>query len=157
MNMQVAKNSVITLDYHVTDPDGEVVDEGREALVYLHGGYDDIFRDIEEGLEGKSVGDKLQVKLQPDEAFGEYDADLVNVEPRELFPANIEVGMQMEREDNTMVTITDIEEDVVVVDGNHPLAGKSLIFACSVAAVRAATADEIEHRHAHGAPGSHHH
>jgi FKBP-type peptidyl-prolyl cis-trans isomerase SlyD len=155
--MQIAKNTVVTLDYQVHDSDGSLVDDGSEKLVYLHGGYDDIFRDIEEGLEGKSVGDKLQVKLQPDEAFGEYDADLVNVEPRELFPANIEVGMQMEREDNTMVTITDIEEDVVVVDGNHPLAGKSLIFACSVAAVRAATADEIEHRHAHGAPGSHHH
>ena len=69
MNMQVAKNSVVTLDYHVTDPDGEVVDEGREPLVYLHGGYDDIFPKIEEALQGKKVGESVNVKLQPDEAF----------------------------------------------------------------------------------------
>lgn len=154
--MQIAKNTVVTLDYQVHDSDGNLVDDGSEKLVYLHGGYDDIFRDIEEGLEGKNIGDKLQVKLQPEEAFGEYDADLVNVEPLDLFPPDIKVGMQLEREDGTMVMITDIEDGSVVVDGNHPLAGKALIFACSVMAVRPATADEIEHRHAHGAHGHHH-
>ena len=82
MNMQVAKNSVITLDYHVTDPDGEIVDEGREPLIYLHGGYDDIFPLIEEALQGKKIGESVQVKLQPDEAFGDYDAEMVQVEPR---------------------------------------------------------------------------
>lgn len=70
MSQLVAKNHIVTLDYHVTDPDGEVVDEGREALVYLHGGYDDIFPKIEEALHGKSIGESVQVKLQPDEAFG---------------------------------------------------------------------------------------
>lgn len=152
--MQIGKDTVVTLDYQVHDSDGDLVDDGSEQLIYLHGGYGDIFTDIEEGLEGKSVGDQLRVKLQPEEAFGEYDADLVNVEPRELFPENIEVGMHLEREDHSMVTITDIEDDSVVVDGNHPLAGKSLIFECTVAAVRAATAEEMEHRHAHGAFGS---
>ncbi len=154
--MQIAKNTVVTLDYQVHDSDGNLVDDGAEKLVYLHGGYDDIFRDIEEGLEGKNIGDKLQVKLQPEEAFGEYDADLVNVEPLELFPPDVKVGMQLEREDGTMVMITDIEDGSVVVDGNHPLAGKALIFVCSVMEVRSATADEIEHRHAHGAHGHHH-
>lgn len=154
--MQIAKNTVVTLDYQVHDSDGNLVDDGAEKLVYLHGGYDDIFRDIEEGLEGKNIGDKLQVKLQPEEAFGEYDADLIGIESRDQFPPEIQVGMQLEREDGTMVMITDIEGDTVVVDGNHPLAGKALIFACSVMAVRAATADEIEHRHAHGAHGHHH-
>ena len=96
MNMQVAKNSVITLDYHVTDPDGEVVDEGREPLVYLHGGFEDIFPKIEEALQGKKVGESVQVKLQPDEAFGDYDAQLVQVEPRKDFPKEIQVGMQFE-------------------------------------------------------------
>ena len=96
MNMQVAKNSVITLDYHVTDPDGEVVDEGREALVYLHGGYDDIFPKIEEALQGKAIGESVQVKLQPDEAFGEYDAEMVQIEPRKDFPKELQVGMQFE-------------------------------------------------------------
>ena len=82
MNMQVAKNSVITLDYHVTDPDGEVVDEGREPLVYLHGGYDDIFPMIEEAVQDKKVGESVVVKMQPDDAFGEYDAELVQIEAR---------------------------------------------------------------------------
>jgi len=154
--MQIAKNTVVTLDYQVHDSDGELIDDGSEKLVYLHGGYDDIFRDIEEGLEGKTVGDKLQAKLQPDEAFGEYDAELVFVEAREMFPPELQVGMQLEREDGNLVMVTDIQGDSVVVDGNHPLAGKSLIFSCSVMAVRAATADEIEHRHAHGAHGHHH-
>ncbi len=154
--MQIAKNTVVTLDYQVHDSDGELIDDGSEKLVYLHGGYDDIFRDIEEGLEGKTIGDKLQAKLQPDEAFGEYDAELVFVEAREMFPPELQVGMQLEREDGNLVMVTDIQGDSVVVDGNHPLAGKSLIFSCSVMAVRAATADEIEHRHAHGAHGHHH-
>ncbi|MBV2193277.1 MAG: peptidylprolyl isomerase [Azonexus sp.] len=155
--MQIAKNTVVTLDYQVHDSDGNLVDDGAEQLVYLHGGYDDIFRDIEEGLEGKGIGDKLQVKLQPEEAFGEYDADMVNIEPRDMFPEEVQVGMQLEREDGSMVIVTDIEGDTVVVDGNHPLAGKALVFACSVVAVRPATNDEIEHRHAHDAYGGHLH
>ena len=86
MNLQVAKNTVITLDYHVTNPDGEVVDEGRDPIIYLHGGYDDIFPKIEEALQGKTIGESVQVKLQPDEAFGEYDPELVQIEPRKDFP-----------------------------------------------------------------------
>ena len=97
MNMQVARNSVITLDYHVTDPDGDVVDEGREPLIYLHGGYEDIFPKIEEALQGKTVGESVKVKLQPDEAFGDYDAEMVQVEPRKDFPKELEVGMQFRR------------------------------------------------------------
>ncbi len=155
--MQIAKNTVVTLDYQIHDSEGELVDDGSEKLIYLHGGYDDVFRDIEEGLDGKQVGDKLQVKLAPEEAFGDYDAELVNVESRDLFPPEIKVGMHLEREDGTMVTVTDIEGDSVVVDGNHPLAGKSLLFTCTVAAVRPATAEEVEHRHAHDAYGHTHH
>jgi FKBP-type peptidyl-prolyl cis-trans isomerase SlyD len=71
MNMQVARNSVITLDYHVTDPDGDVVDEGREPLIYLHGGYEDIFPKIEEALQGHGPGAKLDLHLEPEEAFGD--------------------------------------------------------------------------------------
>lgn len=155
--MQIVKNTVVTLDYQIRDSEGELVDDGSEQLVYLHGGYDDVFRDIEDGLDGKQVGDKLQVKLAPEEAFGDYDAELVNVESRDLFPPEIKVGMHLEREDGTMVTVTDIEGDSVVVDGNHPLAGKSLTFACTVAAVRPATPEEVEHRHAHEAFGHTHH
>ncbi|MBP9218085.1 MAG: peptidylprolyl isomerase [Sterolibacterium sp.] len=155
--MQIAKDTVVTLDYQIHDSDGNLVDDGAEKLVYLHGGYGDVFQDIEEGLEGKEAGDKLQVKLAPEIAFGEYDAELIETESRELFPPEIKVGMHLEREDGTMVTITDIEGDTVVVDGNHPLAGKSLLFACTVVSVRGATAEEIEHRHVHEGHGHTHH
>lgn len=160
--MLIAKNSVVTLDYSVTDSDGNLVDEGSAPLVYLHGGYDGVFPRIEESLQGKAVGDKLEIKLQPDDAFGEYDAELVMIEPRGLFPENIEVGMQFERaaededEEDGLFTITDIADDKVVVDGNHPLAGVALIFSCKVSSVRAASAEEISHGHIHGEGGHHH-
>jgi len=156
MNLQVARNTVITLDYHVTDPDGEVVDEGRDPLVYLHGGYEDIFPKIEEALQGKAVGESVQVKLQPDEAFGEYDPELVQIEPRKDFPKELQVGMQFEGgpeegddDDFVIYRVTEIEGDKVVLDGNHPLAGSALVFTCTVTAIRPASAEEIEHGHVH--------
>lgn len=159
--MQIGKDTVVTLDYRVTDSDGNLVDEGGQPLVYLHGGYGGIFDKIEETLQGKNAGDKFEVKLEPEDAFGEYDAELVMIEPRNLFPDNIEVGMQFERasnedDDGELYTITDIADDKVVVDGNHPLAGMALMFSCTVAEVRAASAEEVSHGHVH-APGGHHH
>ena len=159
--MQIQKNTVVTLTYRVTDSDNNVVDEGNNPIVYLHGGYDGIFPRIEEALQGKEEGAELLVKLQPDDAFGEYDASLVMVEPRKLFPENIEVGMQFERsadddEEDSLFTITDIADDKVVVDGNHPLAGISLIFSCTVNEVRQASAEELTHGHVHGDGGHHH-
>ena len=96
MNMQVIKNTVVTLDYNVTDPDGELVDAGKEPLVYLHGGYDDIFPMIEEAVHGKKIGESVTVKMQPDDAFGEYDAEMIQIEPRDAFPTELQVGMQFE-------------------------------------------------------------
>ena len=159
--MQVAKNTVVTLQYRVTDSDGELVDAGEHPLVYLHGGYDGIFPRIEEELHGQEVGAAFEIKLQPDDAFGDYDAELVKVEDRNLFPDNIEVGMQFERagddeEEGELYTITDIAEGKVVVDGNHPLAGMALVFTGTILEVRQATADEIDHGHIHG-DGAHHH
>jgi FKBP-type peptidyl-prolyl cis-trans isomerase SlyD len=159
--MQIARNTVVTLEYKVKDTDGNSVDEGPAPIVYLHGGYGGIFDRIEEELQGKSTGDSLTVKLEPEEAFGDYDAELVNIEDRNLFPENIEVGMQFERgdeeddNDGVLYTITDIEAEKVVVDGNHPLAGTALIFSCTVADVREATKDEITHGHVHGNGGTH--
>ena len=151
MNMQVSRNSVITLDYHVTDPDGDVVDEGREPLVYLHGGYEDIFLKIEEALQGKTVGESVKVKLQPDEAFGDYDAEMVQVESRKDFPKELEVGMQFEggpeegEEDELVIyRVTEIADDKVVLDGNHPLAGIGLDLHLTIHDVRAATSGEME-------------
>ncbi len=159
--MQIAKNTVVTLSYKVHDTDGNLIDAGEQPLVYVHGGYDGIFPTLEEALHGKEVGTKLELKLLPEEAFGEYDAALVNVESRSLFPDEIEVGMQFERaaddgEEDMLFTITEIEGDKVVVDGNHPLAGQALLFACTVDEVRQATAEELSHGHVHG-PGGHQH
>jgi FKBP-type peptidyl-prolyl cis-trans isomerase SlyD len=160
--MQIAKDTVVTLVYRVTDPDGNPVDEGEQPLVYMHGGHDGIFAAIEEALQGKSTGEAIEVKLQPEEAFGEYDAALVRVESLSLFPQGIEVGMQFERgaedgDDEVLYTITEVEGDKVVVDGNHPLAGMALIFSCTVSDVRAATEEELAHGHVHGPEGHHHH
>jgi FKBP-type peptidyl-prolyl cis-trans isomerase SlyD len=160
--MLIARNTVVTLKYSVRDTDGASIDEGTAPLVYLHGGYGGIFDRIEEELQGKAEGDVLEVKLEPEDAFGEYDADLVAIESRQLFPDNIEVGMQFERgaeddeSEDGLFTITDIADDKVVVDGNHPLAGISLLFSCTVAGVRAATDEEITHGHVHGDHGHHH-
>ncbi|SDH50110.1 FKBP-type peptidyl-prolyl cis-trans isomerase [Propionivibrio dicarboxylicus] len=156
MTMQVAKNTVVTLDYNVTDPDGQLVDEGKEPLVYLHGGYDDIFPMIEEALQGKNVGESVVVKMQPNDAFGEYDAELIQIEPRKAFPKELEVGMQFEGvpesgddDDILIYRVTEIAEDKVVLDGNHPLAGMALVFTCTVTGVRPAGAEEIAHGHVH--------
>jgi len=154
MNMPVAKNTVVTLDYNVTDPDGELVDAGQEPLVYLHGGYDDIFPLIEEALHGKKIGETVVVKMQPADAFGEYDAALIEIEPRGDFPRELQVGMQFEGlpeggsdDDALIYRVTEIADDRVVLDGNHPLAGMALIFTCTVTAVRPASAGEIAHGH----------
>ena len=159
--MQIAKNTVVTLKYTVRDPDGNMIDDGQHPLVYLHGGYDGIFPKLEEELHGKNQGEQFQVKLQPDDAFGDYDEELVLVEEASLFPDNIEVGMSFERvtddgEEEIVYRITDVAEGKVVVDGNHPLAGIALLFDVTVAEVRPATAEEVSHGHVHGAGGHHH-
>lgn len=161
MQNEIVKNSVVTLNYTVRDMDGAVIDDGQHPLVYLHGGYDGIFPVLEETLHGKKVGESFQVKLQPEDAFGDYDEELILVEDAKLFPENIEVGMSFERtsddgEDDIIYRITDIADGKVVVDGNHPLAGVALVFDVTIAEVRAASAEEISHGHVHGAGGHHH-
>lgn len=161
IKMEIVKNSVVTLKYTVQDTEGNLIDDGANPLVYLHGGYDGIFPMLEEALHGKKVGEAFRIKLQPEDAFGDYDEELVLIEDASQFPDNIEVGMSFERvgedgEDDMIFRITDIAENKVVVDGNHPLAGIALIFDGSVAEVRMASAEELAHGHVHG-PGGHHH
>lgn len=158
--MKIAKNTVVTVNITVTDAENNIVDESGEPMVYLHGGYDGTFPKIEEVLDGQEVGYSTKIQLEPDDAFGEYDAELVKIEDRSRFPEPLEVGMQFEgvpeegdEDEAEIFTVTDITEDKVVLDGNHPLAGLALRFDLKVAEVRAATADEIEHGHAHGSTG----
>jgi FKBP-type peptidyl-prolyl cis-trans isomerase SlyD len=158
--MQIAKDMVVTLEYELLDLDGNLIEKTEEPIEYLHGGYDGIFPLVERALDGKTVGDTCRVRLEPDDAFGEYDAELVLVEPRDKFPGTVGVGMQFEGRSNSsdemlVYTVTDIAEDKVVVDGNHPLAGQTLDFSCTIASVRSATDEELSHRHAHGAHTHH--
>jgi len=100
--------------------------------------------------------------LEPDDAFGEYDAELVRVEAQDRFPDNVKVGMQFEEEigdneESRVFTVTDIADGKVVVDGNHPLAGQRLRFDCTVVDIRAATSEELAHGHVHGPDAHHHH
>ena len=147
----IHRNTVVTLDYSVTDSDGQVVDDGRNPICYLHGGYGDIFDRIEETLEGKKIGESVTVKLQPEEAYGEYDSEMVQIEELSRFPKETKVGMQFEgapegsdEDDIIIYRVTEVAEGKVVLDGNHPLAGMSLVFTCTVRDVRPATAEEIE-------------
>jgi FKBP-type peptidyl-prolyl cis-trans isomerase SlyD len=161
--MNIAKNCVVSLRYALHDADGELLEQMEEPISYLHGGYDGIFPLVEEALQGKTVGDSCKVTLDPENAFGEYEHDLVRVEPRNLFPENIEIGMQFEggaedadEDDYELFTVVDVTDTEVTVDGNHPLAGKTLVFDCTVTGVREASADELSHGHVHGAGGHHH-
>jgi FKBP-type peptidyl-prolyl cis-trans isomerase SlyD len=159
--MQIAKNTVVSLTYELFDTDGKLIEKTEGPIEYLHGGYQGIFPLVEQALAGKTAGEACRVRLEPDDGFGDYDAQLVHLEPRNKFPDNIAVGMQFEGrgvESGTSLvyTVTNIAEDKVVVDGNHPLAGKTLHFAGTVTFVRAATAEELAHGHVHGAHGHHH-
>lgn len=162
--MKIAKDTVVSLRYELIDMNGgAVLEKSDEPISYVHGGYDGIFPTVEEALQGKNVGDNVSVKMEPDDAFGEYEHDLVRVEARDLFPKDIEVGMQLEGgaeddddEDYTLFTVVEITDKEVTVDGNHPLAGKTLNFTATVTGVRPASKEELDHGHVHGAGGHHH-
>lgn len=159
--MQIAMNTVVTMTYELRDSQGNVLEASADPVSYLHGGYDNIFPRVEEELHGKSVGDTIEITLEPADAFGEYDEELVQMEPLSAFPTkDVKIGMQFEGEDETgeviLYTITNIEDDKVVVDGNHPWAGERVLFKASITAVRSASQEEVQHEHVHGAGGHHH-
>ncbi|MRV76575.1 peptidylprolyl isomerase [Duganella sp. FT92W] len=162
--MKIAKNTVVTVNYKLSDAQNNLIEDGRQPMVYLHGGYENTLPKIEEELDGKEAGYSSTIQIEPEDAFGDYDASLVKVEPRNRLPEPLEVGMQFEGmpegddgEDAMIFTVTEIADDKVVLDGNHPLAGMALRFELTVVDVRAATDEEIAHEHVHGAHGHHHH
>lgn len=159
--MKIEKNSVVILHYEMYDADNQLIDQTEEPIAYLHGGYDGIFPLVEEALHGKAVGDEVDVTLSPDDAFGEQDPDLIRIEPVDVFPVAVEVGMMFEADDPDsgevwIYRITDVADGKAVVDGNHPLAGMRIRFKGKVTEVRAASAEEIEHGHVHGPHGHQH-
>ncbi len=159
--MQVADNMAVSIHYTLTNDDGEVLDTsiGDEPLVYLHG-VGNIIPGLENALHGKVAGDKFNVHIAPEDAYGELVEEMIQVIPRDMFEGidNIEVGMQFNADVSSgsgVVTVVNIEDDDITIDGNHPLAGLALTFDVEVIDVRAATEEEAKHGHIHGA-GCHH-
>ncbi len=156
--MIISKNTAVTLSCKVTTPLGKPLDTGHMA--YLHGGYDNIFPKVEAALEGQATGFAVTLDLAPEDAFGPRDESLVRVIPKSGFPPGIKVGGQMQLPGDDghpqVFNVVKIKGPEVHLDGNHPLAGHDLRFAATVKAVRAATEEEITHRHVHGAHGHHH-
>jgi FKBP-type peptidyl-prolyl cis-trans isomerase SlyD len=147
--MQIAKNTVVSLDVDLSDIWGNSLQRSEEPVQYLHGGYGNIFPAVETALQGRTVKDRVEVRLEPEDAFGDYDEKLLRVEARNRFPEALEVGMRFEGEsggedEGRFFTVTDIAEGKVVLDANHPFAGMALKFSCTVVGVRPATPAEIE-------------
>ena len=160
--MPIAQNSVVSIHYTLKDDAGETIDSsaGGDALTYLHG-HGNLVAGLERALDGKNAGDKLHVKVEPADGYGEYDKELVQKIPRRTLKgiSNLKVGMRLHAQTEhgaRAVTVTHILGDMVTLDGNHPLAGQALNFDIEVTDVREATEEELEHGHVHG-PGGHHH
>jgi FKBP-type peptidyl-prolyl cis-trans isomerase SlyD len=160
--MQIAERSVASFHYTLTNDAGDVLDssDGREPLAYLHGA-GNIVPGLEREMTGHIAGDKFSVDVAPEDGYGTYIDELVQVVPRKSFEGvdDLAVGMQFQAQTGQgpiAVVVTEIEDDQVTVDGNHPLAGETLHFAIEIAEVREASAEEIKHGHVHGAGGHHH-
>ncbi|MGV9664824.1 FKBP-type peptidyl-prolyl cis-trans isomerase [Nocardia niigatensis] len=155
--MSIAADKVVSIEYTLKADDGEVLDTsvGEAPLVYLHGA-DNIVPGLEQALEGKSTGDELVVVVEPEDAYGEYLAELVSAVPRDMFQGvdELEPGMEFHAEapdgDSQIVTVRQIDGDEVTIDANHPLAGQRLHFTVKVVDIRDASEDELAHGHPHG-------
>ncbi len=160
--MQIARDSVAAFHYTLTDDQNQVIDSsaGRDPLTYLHGS-GQIVPGLEKQLEGRSAGDKFSADVAPEEGYGVHHPELMQEVPRSAFQGveDIQPGMQFQGrgpQGEINVTVTRVEDDKVFIDGNHPLAGKTLHFAIEVTDVRAASEEELAHGHVHGAGGHHH-
>lgn len=161
--MLIQDKSVVAIHYRLTDSEGTQIDASQpdQPLVYMHG-TQSIIPGLENALTGKSAGDRLQVTVSPEEAYGETNPDLVQSVPRSAFEGidEIEPGMQFTAQSaegpSHVVTVREVGDEEVTIDGNHPLAGVELHFDVEVDTVREATAEELEHGHVHGDGGTEH-
>jgi len=161
--MFIAPKMVVELYYKLTDDQGNMIDEANSArpFLYIHG-LSQIIPGLENQLTGKKSGDALKVNINPEDAYGTRDESLVMAVNKTEFgsPAEIKVGMHIEIETEqgaNVAVVKNITDAQIVLDLNHPLAGKSLHFDVKVQSIRAATAEEISHGHVHGPHGHHHH
>ena len=153
--MQIADNTVVSIDYTLTGDDAQVIDssQGREPLKYLHGA-GQIVPGLEQALTGKQAGDEVKVEVAPEGAYGPRDEQLVQQVPRDAFQGveKVEAGMQFQAQTPQgprVVTVAAVDEEQVTVDANHPLAGRTLHFEVAVREVREATEEEQQQGHAH--------
>ncbi len=160
--MQITENSVVNIHYTLTNDAGEVLDtsDGREPLMYLQG-HHQIIPGLEAALLGKIAGESVDAVIAPEDAYGVREEAAIQQVPRAAFEQipDLAVGMQLHGDTPQgpmAVVVTEIGDDVVTVDANHPLAGQTLHFAVNIVSVREATESELEHGHAHGGDGHHH-
>jgi FKBP-type peptidyl-prolyl cis-trans isomerase SlyD len=160
--MQISANKVVSIDYTLTNAQGEVIDSssGRGPMAYLQG-HQNIIPGLESALEGKVAGDSLTVTVAPAEAYGERDDSLRHAVPRKMFEDadQIQVGMQfhtMGDHGPQIVTVVGVDSEHVTVDANHPLAGETLTFDVTIVEVREASEEEQAHGHVHGPEGHAH-
>jgi FKBP-type peptidyl-prolyl cis-trans isomerase SlyD len=160
--MQIAKNKVVSIDYTLTNAKGEVLDKSSKGqpLQFIQG-QGQLIPGLEKVLEGKVAGDAIKAQIPAKDAYGDRDEELMQIIPKDSFAEipDLKVGMELEAEGDDgvrVITVVGIEDDRVVVDGNHPLAGMDLNFDVTIVGVRDATEDELGHGHVHG-PGGHHH
>jgi FKBP-type peptidyl-prolyl cis-trans isomerase SlyD len=157
--MNIFANTVVTLTFKLFDERNALIEEARDPITYLHGGYSGIFPRVEEALAHKKVGESVSVSLDPPDAFGDYDASLVRMEAVDALPPDLAVGGYLVSEhdgEETVWRVTDIADGKVVLDANHELAGQRLRFEATVVDIRPATQEEVAHGHVHGAHGHHH-
>ncbi len=156
--MKITRDTAVTLNYRVTDLKGKPLDTGTTS--YLHGGYEGLFPKAEDVLEGKGVGESITIDLQPADAFGERDEALTRSIAKSEFPPGVKVGGQLQGQgpdgQPVVFNVVKIKGPEVLLDANHPLAGQAIRFAATIKEVRAATGEEIAHRHIHGAHGHQH-
>jgi FKBP-type peptidyl-prolyl cis-trans isomerase SlyD len=160
--MQITSGKVVSMDYTLTDDKKQTLDssEGKEPLAYLHG-QGQIIPGLEKALEGKKVGDSMQVSVTAAEGYGEKDDKKIATIPRKQIQGvgDLKVGMQLQaggEGGGQVVTVIKLSDDEVTIDSNHPLAGVDLNFDVTIREVRDATTEETSHGHVHG-PGGHHH
>lgn len=161
-HMELTKDMVVTINYHLKDDDGNTIDQSSDgSFTYLHGAKN-IIPGLENALEGKKAGDELSLTIEPAEAYGEKNLENIQRVPRNMFPPDIDIkpGMQFNAQSGDgqplAVVVTAVEDDAIIVDGNHPLAGMTLHFEIEVINVREASEEELQHGHVH-APGDEHH
>ena len=157
--MNIFANTVVSITFQLYDAQNVLLEETPEPIAYLHGGHSGIFPKVEQALNAKKAGDKISVTLEPEDAFGDYDPQLIRLEALDKLPPDVVVGGFLVAEDNDgerVWRVTSIAEGKAVLDGNHELAGLRLRLDATVVEVRPATSEEITHGHVHGPHGHHH-